>query len=113
VTAEELHYLRSTCSYLNPAYLSFLQTFRLQPLKQVRISYEPQTNIGEANEAGELRIDIVGRWVDTILYEVPLLSLTSEAYFRFCDREWTHSGQESLFLLSRCPRGKRKLVLIV
>lgn len=38
-------------------------------------------------------MDVGGRWLDTILYEIPLLALTSEAYFRFCDRDWTHDSQ--------------------
>lgn len=37
---------------------------------------------------------IKGLWLDTILYEIPLLALTSQAYFMFSDTDWDHKSQE-------------------
>ena len=49
---------------------------------------------GTSDDVGDLRLDVRGLWLDTILYEVPLLALISEAYFRFCDKDWRYKGQE-------------------
>ena len=43
---------------------------------------------------GDIHLTVNGRWVDTILYEIPLLALISQAYFTFCDRDWSYDGQE-------------------
>ena len=94
VTHDEIEYLRSTCHYLSPSYLTFLEKFRLQPSQQVTLSFKPVEDRDETSDKGDLHIAIHGRWLDTILYEIPLLALTSEAFFRFCDRDWKHDGQE-------------------
>ena len=48
---------------------------------------------GCADDLGDIELHVQGRWVDTILYEIPLLALASEAYFKFCDTDWTYDGQ--------------------
>ncbi|KAI0799488.1 nicotinate phosphoribosyltransferase [Xylaria sp. FL0064] len=92
---EELRFLKSHCKYLTAAYLDFLSEFRLSPREQLKPIFTP---IGEDTGAddviGDLHIEISGKWVDTILYEIPLLALTSEAYFKFMDTDWTYDGQE-------------------
>ena len=45
-------------------------------------------------DIGNIELSVEGLWVETTLYEVPLLALTSEAYFRFMDCDWTYDGQE-------------------
>ena len=93
LSTEELHYLKTTCTYLNPPYLYFLKDFRLRPSQHIVTSFHTVANTGSDEDIGEVHLDIKGTWVDTILYEIPLLALTSEAYFRFCDTDWTHREQ--------------------
>jgi nicotinate phosphoribosyltransferase len=83
-TKEDINFLSSAVPYLPQRYLDYLKTFKLNPRDQVVI---------ETNEKNELNIDIRGLWVETILYEIPILSLISEAYFRFVDTDWNYDGQ--------------------
>ncbi|KAL6716752.1 nicotinate phosphoribosyltransferase [Lecanora helva] len=94
ITLDELQYLRNTYTYFNDAYLRFLSSFRLHPSKDVKVSWTTIKDTDSADDVGDLRLDIDGLWLHTILYEIPLLALTSEAYFKFCDKDWNHSGQE-------------------
>lgn len=92
---EELRFLKSHCPYLTTPYLNFLSEFRLSPREQLKPVFTP---IGEDNGAddviGDINIEISGKWVEAILYEIPLLALTSEAYFKFMDTDWNYDGQE-------------------
>lgn len=94
VTKEEIQYLERTCSYFTSFYLQFLSSFQLRPAKQVQLSFQPSHDTGSETDTGEISLQITGSWLDTILYETPLLALTSEAYFRFCDRDWNYDLQE-------------------
>ncbi len=94
LTAAELDYLKNTCTYFNNDYLQLLTTFRLHPSKQIHASFALLNDTGSPDDVGDLSLDISGRWLDTILYEIPLLALTSEAYFKFCDRDWTYRHQQ-------------------
>lgn len=55
--------------------------------------FTPQTDTGSDHDIGDVELHTKGLWVETILYEIPLLALTSEAYFKFCDRDWTYDNQ--------------------
>lgn len=92
---EEYKFLETHCPYLSTEYLNFLKEFRLRPRDQVVLTFLP---IGEDNGhdavEGDVDIQIKGPWVDTILYEIPILALTSEAYFKFMDTDWSYDGQE-------------------
>lgn len=94
VTSDEIQYLKTTCSYLDPSYLQFIASFRLCPSKQVQASFQIGHDTGSEDDVGEMSLQVAGNWLDTILYETPLLALTSEAYFKFCDRDWNYNEQE-------------------
>ena len=99
---EELEFLKSHCTYLSPAYLRYLSSFRFRPSEQLDISFTPINDAGNEDDVGGVKILIKGRWVDTILYEIPILALTSEAYFKFCDQDWDHDQQEEKAFQKGC-----------
>ncbi|EME48375.1 hypothetical protein DOTSEDRAFT_48875 [Dothistroma septosporum NZE10] len=94
ITDEEIAWLKKTCPYLTDEYLQYLKTFRLDPSKHVRLAFTP-TETGNVSDdhAGDIDLSVHGIWKETILYEIPLLALTSEAYFKFVDTDWNHDGQ--------------------
>lgn len=95
LTDEEYNFLKSHCPYLTPEYLAFLKEFRLHPREQVVATFTPVgDNTGADSDLGDVAFQIKGTWSETILYEIPMLALASEAYFRFMDTDWTYEGQE-------------------
>lgn len=66
----ERDYLESL-GWFPPPYLEFLQNYRFNP-DQVSIGRSP---------SNQLEISVSGPWLETILWEVPLLALISELYF--------------------------------
>lgn len=94
VGPDEIAFLKKECPYLNDAYLRYLSTFRLTPSEQLNISFIPVQDTGSDSDLGDLEYSLKGLWVETILYEIPLLALTSQAYFKFCDQNWDYANQE-------------------
>ncbi len=96
LTEEEEAFLKKKCTYLGEEYIGWLKGFRLRPREQVVCEFFPekgQVVADKSKEVGEVKITISGLWVDTILYEIPILALTSEAYFKFVETAWTYNGQ--------------------
>jgi len=71
LTREEKKYLSDTCPYLDPTYLDFLQGYRYDP-NEVSIVQQGQ----------DLSVKITGYWYRTILWEVPIMALISELYYK-------------------------------
>lgn len=89
LSPDEYAWLKRNCPYLKSDYLEFLRSFRFQPSQHIKLDYIP---VSESK--GDIHLETSGLWKDTILYEIPLLALVSEAYFKFCDRDWSYESQE-------------------
>ncbi len=82
LTRAEKDYLSRTCPYLDPTYLDFLQGYRYNPAE-----------VTIAQTGGDISIAIEGYWYRTILWEVPLLSLVSELYYKLNDQQRNADGK--------------------
>ncbi len=71
LTPEEKDFLRKRCYYLPEFYLDFLEGYRYNP-EEVIIK----------QQGDKLEVFIQGFWYRTILWEVPLMALISELFFR-------------------------------
>jgi nicotinate phosphoribosyltransferase len=70
---DELAYLRSL-RFMKSDFVDFLGLFHFNA-KYVQVDPDPHS-------PGELDITIRGPWLHTILYEIPILAIVSEVYFR-------------------------------
>lgn len=91
LTQQEREWLQQTCPYFRPSYLFFLASYRYKP-EQVRTTFVPVSADGFL---GNVEIEISGPWVETILWEVPLMSTLSECFFQSVDVNWNYDNQES------------------
>jgi len=92
LTEAEHQWLQETCPYFTQDYLSYLATYRFKP-EQVKVKYVPVTS---DDLQGRVEIEIVGPWLETILWEVPLMACLSESYFQSVFVDWNYDGQDEL-----------------
>jgi len=69
---EELAYL-GDLRFIKSDFVDFLELFHLP---------ERCIFIGEGEQPGEISITVKGPWLHTILFEIPLLAIVNEVYFR-------------------------------
>lgn len=75
---DDIEWLKVTCPWLKEGYLNFLKHWR--PDKSyIKIN---EGNIQSYNDCG-LAIEAYGTWLDTKLFEIPVLSIVNEVYFAF------------------------------
>lgn len=84
LTDDEKLWLEKNLRFFGPAYLEYLKNYRFNP-DEVNASI---------NEKGELSISIRGPWHSTILFEVPLMAIISELYFKIIRKNWNYERQE-------------------
>lgn len=94
LTTKEAEWLKTNCPYFTQDYLHYLCSYRFRPDEQVKIELQVTSEPGADAEEGHIIMKISGLWVEVVLYEVPVMSILSEAYFLTVDRCWTYEGQE-------------------
>ncbi|KPV74795.1 uncharacterized protein RHOBADRAFT_49763 [Rhodotorula graminis WP1] len=91
LTPAERAFLERRCPYFPPSYLDYLSSFRFRPSSQVRLTFVPlESESDPEGEWGSFELEVEGTWLETILYEVPLMSIISEAYFTHVDTHWDY-----------------------
>ncbi|CEL55749.1 nicotinate phosphoribosyltransferase [Rhizoctonia solani AG-1 IB] len=96
LTSKEAEWIKANCPYFTEEYISYLHSYRFRPDEQVKMHLDVTSEPGAEVEEGHIVMEISGLWVETIPYEVPVMSILSEAYFLTVDRAWTYEGQEEL-----------------
>ncbi len=82
LSKQEKEFLAKTCPYLDPTYLDFLEGYRYDP-QEVKITQEQD----------HLQVSISGYWYRSILWEVPLMAIICELYYRLTGAV-AHSEQQ-------------------
>lgn len=83
LTDTEYDWIKVNLTFLPVSYRQYLAAYRFNP-NQVYLTLENN---------GELNISIKGKWRDTILWEVPLMAIISEVYFKYVDKDWSMKEQ--------------------
>ncbi len=68
---DEKMFLKEKCYFLPPTYIDFLSGYQYDP-----------SEVGVIQTGDDLQLSIEGYWYRTILWEVPLMALISELYFK-------------------------------
>jgi len=91
----EKEYLRKTCPYLDPTYLDFLQGYRYDS-SEVEV-----TQTGD-----DVSVKIAGYWYRTIMWEVPIMSLICELYYKMTNQERINNEEVSLVAKEKIAKYK-------
>jgi len=88
LTDDEYEWVKKELYFLDPMYNQYLSNYRFNP-KQVEIHLDDYDN---------LYLEIKGKWRETILWEVPLMSIISEVYFKYVDNNWIDDKSQQIYI---------------
>lgn len=71
ITAAEVAWLKANVRYIKPTYLDWLSTYTFDP-----------TEVTFGQTDGNFYLSVAGPWYRTVFWEVPLLALVSELYYK-------------------------------
>ncbi len=71
LSPEQKIFLETSCYFLTPVYLDFLSSYRFDP---------DEVSVTQKKDA--LVLTITGPWYRTVLWEVPLMAIISETFFK-------------------------------
>lgn len=80
VTSAEIEFLKKTCYFLKPPYLDFLRGYQFDP-QEVKVSQDQKG----------IHLQIEGYWYRTILWEVPLMAIISELFFKLTSAKFNYA----------------------
>jgi nicotinate phosphoribosyltransferase len=96
LSKKEKAYLAATCPYLDPTYLDFLQGYRYDP---------EEVNIEQID--GQLEVKISGYWYRTIMWEVPILYLICELYYKLTNQKRITDSEVSLIAKDKIEKYRK------
>jgi len=76
LSAEAEEYMRRKCYFFEPVFIDLLKGYRFNPA-EVTIK----------QEGSNLEVEIRGLWYRTVLWEVPIMAIISELYFRMTNQK--------------------------
>lgn len=76
LTKSEKDFLITKCNYLPPTYVDFLEGYRYNP-----------NEVSIQQNGSDVTVSVSGYWYRTILWEVPLLFLISELFYKLTDQQ--------------------------
>ena len=82
LTPESEKFMRDKCYYFDSVFFDLLKGFRFNPAE-----------VSVIQEGGKLDVEIRGLWYRTVLWEVPLMAIISELYFRMT-RQTAHEVEK-------------------